>query len=87
VEPEDGPTVDLPYGCGVVGVRLGPETKSSRNKAVDMFLAYQCLSAGYHLGKWFHRGRRSCGIGADYSYVFEWLTMTLIKANPRPSRS
>jgi hypothetical protein len=65
VEPEDGPTVDLPYGCGVVGVRLGPETKSSRNKAVDMFLAYQCLS-GYHLGKWFHRGRRSCGIGTDY---------------------
>jgi hypothetical protein len=65
VEPENGPTVDLPRGCGVVGVRLGPETKSSRNKAVDMSLAYQCLS-GYHLGKWFHRARHSCGIGADY---------------------
>ena len=65
VEPEDGPLVDLPHGCGVVGVRLGPETKSSRTKAVDMFLAYQCFS-GYHLGKWFHRARRRCGIGADY---------------------
>ena len=65
VEPEDGPTRDLPRGCGVVGIRLGPETKRSRNKAVDMLVAYQCLS-GYHLGKWFHRARRSCGIGADY---------------------
>ena len=65
VEPENGPTVDLPRGCGVVGVRLGPETKSSRNKAVDMSLAYQCLS-GYHLGKWFHRARRRCGIGPAY---------------------
>jgi integrase len=65
VEPENGPLVDLPRGCGVVGVRLGPETKSSRNKAVDMFIAYQCFS-GYHIGKWFHRARRCCGIGADY---------------------
>jgi hypothetical protein len=65
VEPEDGPTVDLPRGCGVVGIRLGPETKSSRNKAVDMSLAYQCLS-GFYLGKWFHRARRRCGIGAGY---------------------
>jgi hypothetical protein len=59
------PLTCLVAGCGVVGVRLGPETKSSRNKAVDMFLACQCLS-GCHLGKWFHRARRSCGIGADY---------------------
>jgi hypothetical protein len=65
VEPEDGPTMDLPRGCGVVGVRLGPETKSSRNKPVDMSMAYQTLS-GYHVGKWFHRARRSSGIGADY---------------------
>jgi hypothetical protein len=65
VEPNDGPTVDLPRGCGVVGIRLGPETKSSRTKAVDLSVAYQTLS-GYHCGKWFHRARRSCGIGADY---------------------
>ena len=65
VEPADGPSRDLPEGLGVVGVRLGPETKSSRNKPVDMSLAYQTLS-GYHLGKWFHRARRSSGIGADY---------------------
>ena len=48
VEPEDGPTRDLPRGLGVLGVRLGPETKSSRNKPVDMSLAYQTLS-GYIL--------------------------------------
>jgi hypothetical protein len=50
VEPEDGPTMDSPRGCGVVSVRLGPETKSSRNKPVDMSVAYQTLS-GYHIGK------------------------------------
>jgi hypothetical protein len=66
VEPTDGPTVDLPQGCGVVGVRLGPETKSSRTKAVDLSIAYQTLS-GYHCGKWFHRARRWCSIGADYT--------------------
>ena len=65
LEPEDGPSRDLPEGLGVVGVRLGPETKSSRNKPVDMSLAYQTLS-GYHIGKWFHRARRSSGVGADY---------------------
>jgi hypothetical protein len=65
VEPEDGPTVDLPRGCGVVGLTLGPETKSSRTKSVDLAIAYQTLS-GYFCGKWFHRARRSCGIGADY---------------------
>jgi hypothetical protein len=74
VEPNDGPTVDLPRGCGVVSIRLGPETKSSRRKAVDMYLVYQCVS-GFHLGKWFHRARQSCDIGANYkecsSLVFQ----------------
>ena len=65
VEPDDGRIVDLPLGCGVVGVRLRPETKSSWNKAVGMSLAYQCLS-GYHLGKWFHRARHHSDIDADY---------------------
>ena len=32
---------------------------------MDLPLAYQTLS-GYCLGKWFHRARRSSGIGADY---------------------
>lgn len=65
VEPADGPTVDLPCSCGVVGLCIGPETKSSLTKVLDMSLAYQCLS-GYHLGTWFHHARHSCGIGADY---------------------
>jgi hypothetical protein len=65
VEPADGPTVNLPRGCGVVGLRMGPETKSSRTKSVDLLIAYQTLS-GYYCGKWFHRARRSCGIDANY---------------------
>jgi hypothetical protein len=65
VEPEDGPSWDLPQGLGFVGVRLGPETKRSRNKPVDMILACQTLS-GYHIGKWFHRARRSSGVGGDH---------------------
>jgi hypothetical protein len=66
VEPEDGPTVDLPRGCGVLDIRLGLETKTSCSKPMDIFLAYQTLS-GYYLGKWLHRARRSSGIGAaDY---------------------
>jgi integrase len=65
IEPQDGPTVDLPLGCGAVDLCLGPETKSSRSKTVSLPIAYQTLS-GYHCGKWFHRARRSCDIGADY---------------------
>jgi hypothetical protein len=65
IEPIDGPTADLPRGCGVVGLRLGPETKFSRTKLVDLSIAYQTLS-GYCCGKWFHSARRSCGIGAGY---------------------
>ena len=41
VEPVNGPSQDLPQGLGVVGVWLGPKTKSSHNKPVDMSLAYQ----------------------------------------------
>jgi hypothetical protein len=65
IEPVDSPTVDLPRGCGVVGLGLGPETKSSQTKSVDLSIAYQTLSS-YCCGKWFHRARRSCGIGAGY---------------------
>jgi hypothetical protein len=53
VEPPNGPSVDLPLGCGAICLCLGPETKSSRNKTVSVPIPYQTLS-GYHCGKWFH---------------------------------
>ena len=55
-EPADYATFDLPYYVGYIGLRLGPETKSSRTKAVDVILAYRTLS-GFCPGKWFHRVR------------------------------
>jgi hypothetical protein len=53
VEPRDGPSADLPLGCGAISHCLGPETKTSRHKTVSVPIAYQTLS-GYHCGKWFH---------------------------------
>lgn len=52
--PDEGPVLDLPRGIGVVACRLQPETKSSRNKAADCFMAYQTVS-GYELGRWLQR--------------------------------
>jgi hypothetical protein len=52
--PEEGPTLDLPRGIGVVACRLQPETKSSRDRTADCFIAYQTVS-GYELGKWLTR--------------------------------
>jgi hypothetical protein len=48
VEPVDGPTVDLPLGCGIVGIHLGPKTKTSCDKPVNMSMAYQLLSGYLH---------------------------------------
>jgi hypothetical protein len=67
IEPCDGPTADLPLGCGSVDLCLGPETKSSRAHTVSVPVAYQTLS-GYHCGKWFHQARRCCDIGTAYRH-------------------
>ena len=70
--PEEGPSLDLPRGIGVVACRLQPETKSSRDKAVDCHMAYQTIS-GYELGRWFHRAARSFGIrdpSTHHGWVF-----------------
>lgn len=71
--PSDGPTLDLPLGVGVVACRLQPETKSSRDRTADCFLAYQTLS-GYELGKWVHRAALTCGIrdpSTHHGYIFQ----------------
>jgi hypothetical protein len=68
VEPKDGPTMDLRRGCGVVGIRLGPDAKSSCTTPVDMSMAHQTL-LGYHIGKWFHQARQSLGVGAEFAHA------------------
>jgi len=65
VEPRNGPQVDLPVGCGIVGIKLQAETKSNRTSRPDVILAYQTLS-GYSPGKWFHRARRFSHVGAAW---------------------
>ena len=52
--PAEGPTLDLPPGIGVVACRLRPETKSSRERSADCFVAFQTVS-GYELGTWLRR--------------------------------
>jgi hypothetical protein len=64
VEPRDGPQVDLPVGCGIVGCRLQAETKSNRTSRPDCIMAYRTTS-GYSLGTWFHRARRWSHVGQD----------------------
>jgi hypothetical protein len=66
VEPRDGPQVDLPVGCGIVGCRLQAETKSNRTSRPDCLMAYRTAS-GYSIGRWFHRARRWSHVGPDWS--------------------
>jgi hypothetical protein len=66
VEPHDGPQVDLPVGCGMVGCRLLAKTKSNRTSRSDCLMAYQTIS-GYSPGKWFHRARKWSNVGPDWS--------------------
>jgi hypothetical protein len=67
IEPPDGPQVDLPVGCGMMGCKLQPKTKSNRTSWPDCIMAYRTLS-GYCPGRWFHRAGRWANVGD------EWLT-------------
>ena len=58
VHPSDGPTEDLPIGCGVIKYRLLPETKSTRSHRPDVVVCFTSLS-GYRLGRWLLRVRNS----------------------------
>jgi hypothetical protein len=71
VEPADGPSVDLPRGCGVVQYFMQPETKSSRSQTADVVIAAKTLS-GYRIGRWLHRVRANKGPewSEDPSLVF-----------------
>lgn len=51
-----GPTLGLPAGCGLVTVRLLPETKTNRAFRPDVYMAYRTVS-GLCLGHWVLRAR------------------------------
>ena len=52
--PEEGPSLGLPLGIGVIEGRLSAETKSSPNKVAEITIAYECAS-GLEPGKWLER--------------------------------
>jgi hypothetical protein len=54
LSPQDGPTVGLPLGMGLVTGTLLPETKTDPTQAADVVIAYRCLS-GLSLGLWMDR--------------------------------
>jgi hypothetical protein len=61
VDPEDGPSLDLPADVGAVGLKLLPQTKASRTRTADVLLAYTTAS-GFSPGKWLHRLRVAMGV-------------------------
>ena len=54
IAPRDGRKHDLPAGVGALLLRLAPETKSQRGRAVDVPVAYQ-TKGGFRPGVWFER--------------------------------
>jgi hypothetical protein len=66
VEPEDGPTIDLPSRVGVVQYFMRPETKSNPSQVADVAIAGKTMS-GYRLSRWVHRARDSSGRGTDWT--------------------
>jgi hypothetical protein len=65
IEPCDGPSRDLPLGCGAGLLQLAPETKLARTFRADVAIAYETLS-GYQFGLWFHRARHEAGLGSEW---------------------
>lgn len=54
VDPTRGPAVGLPFGFGVVTLRLLDETKGDRTKVADVVISYVCAS-GLSVGLWLER--------------------------------
>ena len=67
--PRDGPSVDLPPGCGMLALSLLPETKSSRTTTADVLVAYRTLS-GLCIGQWFSRAFALRPSTSDVALVF-----------------
>ena len=65
IQPQHGPTADLPPGVGAVTFSLLPETKSDRSRTRDVVVAFQTLS-GLSLGRWIDRLRRCSGLGTTW---------------------
>jgi len=63
IEPQDGPSVELPLGMGAILALLLPDTKSSQTITADVVMAYTTAS-GLSLGKWLHRLRAALGLAS-----------------------
>lgn len=55
-DPTDGPTLGLPFGIGVIQLKLLAQTKSNQAAAADMIIAYTSAS-GLPPGRWLQRLR------------------------------
>ena len=71
--PRNGPREDLPPNVGMIGLRLGPATKSSQSAAVDVVISFDSLS-GLSCGRWLRRAQAADlpfgDIAQDPRYVF-----------------
>jgi hypothetical protein len=87
LDPDRGPEMDLPLGCGLVSFRLAPETKSDRVRRPDVIAAYKTAS-GLHLGKWVYRAR--VHVGFSHPMIFAhldgspWTSLYFRKAHLYP---
>jgi hypothetical protein len=54
VEPQEGPTVGLPPGVGIICAKLLEQTKSMQFDVADVVMAYTTAS-GLKFGEWIHR--------------------------------
>jgi hypothetical protein len=70
VNPEDGPTLELPPGFGAMGLKLLEQTKSSQTRQADVWIAYTTVS-GLSVGQWMNDLLQNLppGTPAD-SYIF-----------------
>ena len=73
VDPRNAASADLPVGTGCVQLKLSPETKSNRNQAADVVIAYHSFT-GLGLGPWLKRLRRELDAplnwGEDHRLLF-----------------
>ena len=69
ISSREGSAHDLPPGLGALIFQLGPETKSERNKNVDVVISSKSAS-GLNLGKWYRRVFRLRPKNASRSEIF-----------------
>jgi hypothetical protein len=53
VEPENGPSLELPLGFGAISLRLLEQTKSNQTQQADVWIAYT-TNSGLSAGQWWN---------------------------------